>query len=54
MTTQNFKQDFDMNKDKYIRFKVFAESENDNILDESNEINILNSNIEKFEITALY
>lgn len=54
MTTQNLKQDFDMDKDKYIRFKVFAESENNNILDESNEINISNSNIEKFEITALY
>lgn len=54
MTTSNLREDFDMNKDKYIRFKVFAESENDNILDESNEINILNTNIENFEIAALY
>lgn len=37
----------------YIRFKVIAESINYNFLAESNEINILCSDIENFEITAL-
>jgi len=37
----------------YIRFKVFAESTNDSKLEESNEVNISYSDIEKFEIAAL-
>lgn len=47
---------YDLPMDKYgsyIRFKIFAESSNDNILDESNEINVSYFDIEKFEIAAL-
>jgi len=36
-----------------IRFKIIAESANDNKLSESNEVNILFPNIEFFQITAL-
>ena len=37
----------------YIRFKIIAENVNHAILAESNEVNILYSEIEKFKITAL-
>ena len=37
----------------YIRFKVVAESKDDTILFESNEISISCSDVEKFDITAM-
>lgn len=37
----------------YIRFRVIAESDNDTIIAESNEIDIFHPDIEKFKITAL-
>lgn len=47
---------YDLSVDKwgsFIRFKVIAETANNNKLAESNEINVLYSDIEKFKITAL-
>ena len=52
--TSDLYYDFPLNDvDSYIRFKVVAESINNVVLEESNEINILSSDFERFEITAL-
>ena len=53
-TTLDLSYDLSMDQySSYIHFKVVAESINNNILLESNEINISYSDIEKFKITAL-
>ncbi len=53
-TTSDLKYDLDLKKDNdYIRYKVIAESPNGIVLDESNEIDVSCTDIEKFEITAL-
>ena len=53
-TTQNLYYDVDKDiSGSYIRFKVVAESLENGILGESNEINISYSDIEKFDVTAL-
>ena len=41
------------NQSPYIRFKVIAESVNNNKLAESNEVKISFTDIENFQITAL-
>lgn len=53
-TTSDLSYNLSMDKyGSYARFKVMAESVNDNILAESNEVNILYSEVEKFNITVL-
>ena len=50
--TSDLSCDLPMDKyGSYIRFKIVAESASYNILSESNEINVLYSDIEKFKIT---
>lgn len=54
-TTQDNKYEIKINKNNpYIRFKIVAESEYNNMLDESNEIDIPYQDIEYFDITVLY
>jgi hypothetical protein len=53
ITLEN-KYDYLMDKEaSYIRFKVIAESKDDAILFESNEITVSCSDVEKFNITAM-
>lgn len=53
-TTSELKCDLDVNKDSpYIRYKIIAVSKDGIILQESNEIDISCSDIEKFKITSL-
>ena len=52
--TSDFCYDLDMDKcSSYVRFKVIAESKDNIILFESNEINASCSDVEKFNITAM-
>ena len=52
--TSDLCYDLDMDKSSsYVRFKVIAESIDGSLMDESNEIEVLSSNIESFKITAL-
>lgn len=54
-TTKKLKYDMDVDKDNtYISFKIIAEDKNNCILCESNEVNVLYSEIENFWIGVLY
>ena len=54
-TTQENRYEIKIDKNNsYIRFKVVAESEYNNMVDESNEIAISYQDIEYFDITVLY
>ena len=53
-TTMDLSYDLSIDKySSYINLKIIAESINDNILGESNEINISCSNVESFKIAVL-
>jgi hypothetical protein len=53
-TTSDLSYDLSVKEyNSYIKFRVIAESDNDAIMDESNEIDVFYPDTEKFEITAL-